>query len=111
MKFENKQPSPEEIKVHAQKQIEKQHKLIQSLTPYKGHTLFEINCTTGEIVEPEYEVEAIDFIAAAKGNIAKRRKVIIKENCLYVSCLNKTNARKKYLDWVFKNIKEQKIKK
>lgn len=105
MKFENKKPTQEKLEVHAQKQIEKQHKLIQQITPFKGHTLYEINCTTGEIVEPEYETEAIDFKAAANGVIANRRKVIIKDNCLYVSCLNKKNAKKKYLHWLLQSIK------
>lgn len=95
----------DKTELHAQKEIEKQKKLVGRITPHRGHTLFEINCTTGEITEAEYEVEAIDFKAAANGQMAKTKKVITKENCLYISCLNKTNAKKKFLNYVMQNIK------
>lgn len=103
MKFENKQPLPEEIKLHSQKQIEKQHKLVNQIIPFKGHTLFEINCTTGKIEEPEYEMVAADYQEAVNGEDGKRRKIIVKENCLYISCLNKTNAKKKFLKYLLEN--------
>lgn len=96
--------NPEKTELHAQKQVEK-HTLVNRITPHRGHTLFEINCTTGEIVEAEYEVESADFKAAAMGQIALKKKAIVKENCLYVSTLNKANAKKKFLKYLLQNAK------
>lgn len=69
-------------------------KLIDSIVPYKGHILFEIDCSTGEIKEAKYE----EINATISGAIKK--KVFVKENCLYISCLNKKSALKKYTAWM-----------
>lgn len=95
----------ENIEVHSQKEIDKEQKLVSRIVQYKGHTLFEINCTTGEIGEPEYKVDAVDFASAAKGEIRKARKVVTKENCLYISCLNKKTAKKKFIKYLLANAK------
>ena len=70
-------------------------KLIDSITPYKGHTLFEIDCNTGEITVAEYEEVNASFIACGV-----RKKIIIKPNRLYISCLNKKSAKKKFINWL-----------
>lgn len=70
-------------------------KLIDSITPHKGHTLFEIDCNTGEINEAKYEEIVSSFITKRV-----RRKVIVTPNCLYISCLNKKSARKKFVNWL-----------
>jgi hypothetical protein len=67
------------------------------MTPYKGHTLFELNCDTNEIVKAKFE----EVNANIKG--AVRKKVIIKPNCLYISCLNEKSARKKFAKYMFEN--------
>ena len=71
-------------------------KLIDSITPYKGHTLFEIDCSTGEIKEAEYEE-----VNASYQTGAARKKIIIKPNCLYISCLNKKSAKKKFMATIY----------
>jgi len=76
--------------------------LIDSIIPFKGHTLFEINCSTGEILKAEYEEINAGFI---NGNV--RKKILVKPNCLYISCLNKKSAKKKYLNWVIQKTIEQ----
>lgn len=92
----------EQDKVEAVSQIpDETQKLFASIVPYKGHTLFEINCTTGEIVPAEYEDVTADF----DGKV--RRKVIVKDNSLYISCLNKKSAAKKYFNWLAVNIAQQ----
>ncbi len=73
-------------------------KLLESITPYKGHTLFEINTGTGVIIPAVYEAVVSQF------NGVKRKKVLVKENCLYISCLNKKSAAKKYLKWIAERI-------
>ena len=72
--------------------------LIHSMTSYKGHTVFEINCTTGTIEPVTYKEQNSDL----GGNV--RKKIVIKPNCLYVSCLNKKSAAKKYMEWAAKNL-------
>ena len=72
--------------------------LVHSMTSYKGHTVFEINCTTGTIEPAIYDEKNVDL----KGNV--RKKIITKPNCLYISCLNKKAAARKYLDWAAKNL-------
>ncbi len=71
------------------------HTLIGSIVPFKGHIMFEINCTTGEITPAIYE----EINATLKGGV--KRKIITKENCLYISCLNKNSAEKKFQKWFF----------
>ena len=73
----------------------KTEKLLDRITPYKGHTLFEIDCTTGEITEAKYE----EINARFDGGGVKK-KVLVKDNCLYISCLNKKSALKKYTNWM-----------
>ena len=70
-------------------------KLVGSIQPFKGHTLFEINCTTGII-----DIAKFEEINASFQTGAVKRKVIVNPNCLYVSCLNKKGAAKKYLNWL-----------
>ena len=61
-------------------------KKVGSLTPHAGHTLFEINHNTQQVVVAE-------FIPSESG----KKKVLVKEGCEYVSALNMKNAIKKYL--------------
>lgn len=55
MKFDNTPPLPDKVEVHAQKEIEKQKVLFASVTKNKGHTMYEINCETGEITEAKFK--------------------------------------------------------
>ena len=95
MKVEKITPdNPDKLQVVQQVPI-KTETLMDSIRPFKGHTLFEIDCSTGNIVAAEYE--QIDGLFSGGG---VRKKVIIKENCLYISCLNKKSALKKYTAWI-----------
>lgn len=68
----------------------KKTKFITSIHPHNGHTCFELNKKTGSI-----QPAAIKEInCTITGGIIK--KVIINENCLYVSALNIENAQKKF---------------
>ncbi|MBP9720571.1 MAG: hypothetical protein KBD02_04850 [Bacteroides sp.] len=85
--------NPDKLQVVQQAPV-KTETLMDSIRPFKGHTLFEINCSTGNIIAAEYE----EINATLHGGVKK--KVIIKENCLYISCLNKKSALKKYTAWI-----------
>jgi hypothetical protein len=95
MKIENQPPLPEEIEIVDQKQVKKTHQLIATITPHRGHKLWEVNVLTREVKEAEYEVEAVDFAKASKGEMAKRKKVIQKPGFVYLSALNEKNVWKK----------------
>ncbi len=86
--------SKEEIKLHAEKQIEKQTKLVFRMRPHYGHKCWQYNRDTQELSLAEFESQAIDFKAAANGEVALKRKIVVKDNCIYVTALNKKNALK-----------------
>ena len=75
--------------VQAVKPIIKKSKLIGKLTPQKGHKCYEINVKTGEINEAKYSYVGYDLNGLVKKEIAT------KENCVYITALNKANAGKK----------------
>jgi len=65
------------------------------ITPQKNHTLFEINLSLKTIEIAKFdELPAIKFEEAIKGNIVIQKKVTKKENCIYISSLNKKNVLK-----------------
>ncbi len=84
----------DEIKLHAEKQQEKQTKLVHRIKPHQGHKCWQYNRDTEELTLAEFQTEALDFNAAAKGQVALKRKILVKENCIYVTALNRKNALK-----------------
>ena len=80
----------EEIKVHAQKQVEKRRKHIGSLITHSGHKIWQLNLKTQEISPAEFS----DEYANINGTIT--RNIIKKDNYWYVSALNKQNAFKQF---------------
>lgn len=92
----------DKLQVVANKPVRTEN-FITSLKPHKGHILFEINPFVGTCVEAVYEKTDAVFPLSDKGNIAKRKKVLAKENHVYVSALNRKNALTKF----FKMAKEQ----
>lgn len=72
--------------------------LLHSMTSYKGHTVFEINCTTGTITPAIIKEQN----SGLDGSV--RKKIITNPNCLYISCLNKKSAARKYLEWAANNL-------
>ena len=81
-------------------QIKQQIKEIQTvfdnrIIPKKNHTLFEVNLVLKTIEIADFdELPAIKFEEAMKGNIVAQKKVTKKENCVYISSLNKKNVIK-----------------
>ncbi len=87
----------DEVKIHAEKQQEKQLKFIGSITPHQGHTCFELNMDTNMIDKATFQEVAIDF-GSVKNNKAQgvKKKLIVKDNCIYTTALNVKNADKKF---------------
>lgn len=115
MKFDNKPPSPEKTEIHARKQVEKQKLLFTSVTKHKGHTMWEIDCTTGKIAPAKYKQAKVQvvpkknlFYGVTTGTEQRLVSDIdCRENCLYIPALNKKSALKKYLAFIAKNMKEK----
>ena len=95
MKIDNHLPERDVIEISTQKQVEKQHKLIASIRPHRGHTLFEINLQTGDVLPAEFETVNADFVAAIHGCQEIKKKVIARNGCVYYSALNKESAIRK----------------
>jgi hypothetical protein len=81
--------------IRAIKPIKKASLLLGTIYPKKGHKCFEINDITHEIYEVVYEEVTID-ITSISGEKYKRKKLLTKDNCTYITALNKKNAIKKY---------------
>jgi isopentenyl diphosphate isomerase/L-lactate dehydrogenase-like FMN-dependent dehydrogenase len=103
MRIDNITPEPDKIKVEASKQQQKetQKKLLATIRPHKGHTLYEINVLTGDTVEAEFEQVNAHF---GEVGTKVRKQVITKENCFYISALNKKNAILKFHRFMKKKI-------
>lgn len=82
------------IKVVGEKEVEKKLKLLGSIRPKKGHTLFEINLKTLEMREAETEIQPVVFREGQSKFVPLRKKVVVKVGHTYISALNKKNALK-----------------
>lgn len=79
----------DEVKLHAEKQIEKKTVFIGSQKLIPGHRCFEINEVTGEVVQANYLL-SVNF------NSPDSKEVLVKPNCVYINALNAKNALKIY---------------
>jgi len=101
MKIEQFKTDKDKLVISAEIPNKRGIEYIGTLKPQKGHTLFEMNVVTQEIVIAKFEDIVIDFNSALKGNYSKKQKVIINPNCIYVTALNKKNAAKKFLEKMY----------
>lgn len=89
-------PTKEELisdEIKIEKPIKKETKLIATLKPERGHKCYEINTLTNEITEAEF---FDDYVTMFSSSYERKKKLKIKENCFYITALNKKNAFKKY---------------
>lgn len=85
----------DKIEILKQQQAETQKILDSSIRPHENHTLFEFNLLSKKLVLATFDdLPAIKWDDAVNGNISKLKKVTKKENCIYISALNKKNAIK-----------------
>lgn len=92
----------ERTEVQVKKKQEKELKLVSSIRPYAGHTLYEINNKTLEVTPAQYKKkEYITWDEALKiynGNQSRlHTDVIIKQGYTYISALNAKSALKRYI--------------
>lgn len=87
----------DEIKIHASNEQSKGMKYMGTLTVHPGHTCFELNLDTRMIDKATFQEVAIDFNAADKNNTrGLKKKLVMKDNCIYCTALNVKNADKKF---------------
>lgn len=94
MNIENDTKEPDKILNVRQAEVEKQLKYLGTIKPKRGHTLFEVNLKTSKISIAIFEITEIPFSEAKKAKPMLKRKVIKKENCLYIPALNIKNVYK-----------------
>ena len=93
MELQDEKPN---IEFSVKKKIGIEREFIGKLLPKKGHTLFQINKETLEIVK--YVFVKRDYIYDPYNPAQKiNKEVAIKDGFAYISALNKKNALKKYL--------------
>jgi hypothetical protein len=81
----------EAIEVVSQTQFKKHLNFLGSISPQRGHTLYEYNWETNSIKEAEFRKEVeLNFI-----DDIVNKSILVSPNCTYVSALNKKNALKK----------------
>lgn len=83
----------EKPKIHKEAEVKKENNFIGSKRLRKGHTLFEVNASTGEIKIAEYQTK--DVFINSDNSTTKRKTVIVRENCIYIGALNVENVKKK----------------
>lgn len=87
----------DKIEISKQQQAEFKTIFDSRITPHENHILFEVNLLnkTIELAVFEPEIKEIDWNEAVSGNFKKRnKKVIKKDNCIYISALNLINCKK-----------------
>ena len=95
MKIEEINEKPDKIENVKQTKVETQKVLIGRIKPNRGHSLFEYNTITKKITLSNFDKPAeVSYIDALKGNISVNKSVTTKENCIYISALNKKNVIK-----------------
>lgn len=80
--------------VKEEKEEKEKLKLAGTIRPKKNHILFEVNLEDGTIERAEFEDPEFFYWKKGKDSL-KRKKVIMKKDCLYISALNEENAIKK----------------
>lgn len=71
--------------------IKKQKRLLGKIIPMPGHRVFQLDISTGEVTEAEFEND----IEVTPGKFIK--KIKHRPFCIYQSALNLENAKKKFL--------------
>lgn len=84
-------------------EVKKHKKPIFQFKHHNGLKVYELDLKTGEIFEAEFEEGAIKFETFNGINIDPGlvKKVITKENCIYVQAINVKNAKRKFTKMIY----------
>lgn len=81
------------------KEISTEKKLIGRLKPYPGQKIYELDLSTLKVVEASFE--SVEIVHTKLGDGVKK-KLVVKDNCLYEVAINYENAKKKFIKKVIK---------
>ena len=105
--LEQKQKQPMQV---VAEQDQRKQNFVGSYIKRPGHKVFEFNVETGAIQLAELvPVKRIDYVEVSKNHKVpqnKRLKLVMKENCHYITALNLINAKKKFGKMVLSVAKE-----
>lgn len=82
------------IEIREEEQQRKELKFIGSQRSIKGLTLYEFNLVSKQIKEAEFKKEDL-ILKSLNDKVSLSKKVHVKENCVYIQALNKSNAIRK----------------
>jgi hypothetical protein len=86
----------DDAEVTQQKKQEEKDNFSHRILPHRGHSLFEINLKKGTVELAKYEgALEIDFNGGKERNV-NRKVIIMDQDCVYISALNKKNAVKHF---------------
>ena len=94
----------DKIEILKQQKIQKQLFYKNSVQPHSGHKCFSYNTVTNVMKLAKFKEDVLCFLAARRGEIAPKRKVIIETDCIYITALNMTNAIKHIKKYLNRNI-------
>lgn len=97
MKELTKEFEESEVEIVAEKQQQKEIKLIGRQRKIRGHILWEFNQKTKQLQPARYRKQdfQIASLEPSKSALAISNKVEVKEHCIYFQALNRKNAEKK----------------
>lgn len=89
------------IEVVKQPEVKNLQSYLGSYRPKKGHTLYEFDVVQKVLVKAQFTTDSEFKMYTPVGvNAYCSKKVVVRENCIYIPALNKKNAlrilRKKY---------------
>lgn len=95
MRLDSTKKDKDKVEITKQQQAGIQLVFDSKIIPHENHTLFEFDVKNKTIVLANFEpeIKEIHWNDAVKGNYKKKnKKVIKKQNCIYISSLNKENC-------------------
>jgi len=94
LQVQDKLPSNNKVELNVKKRQEIEYVLNGSIKPKFGHKIYEVNTNTGEVNLAKYKSDTVVFNHLSK---MPAEKLIVNQDCIYISALNKENAKKKFL--------------
>lgn len=90
--------TPEAIEVAVPEEQKTQVKYLGSIIPKRGHRIWEVNTTDNSVLLAEFVTQNVDLGKVMDGSQPRvSKKILVKQDCVYVSALNKQNALKRHL--------------
>lgn len=86
------------VKTEQVRPDKREYKFLGTLRRGDGHTIYEYNIVTEEIKPSMFAISSYNYWSVLKGDYSIRRRINVRENCLYLSALNVENAERKFKD-------------